>query len=121
MRKPTLIILFCLLLVGVVWGQTDFTAAIKAGSNVVTSYTGSSQNIAATDYFVECNRGSAITVTLPVSGIAVGKIYVVKELGAGACTINATSGNIDGQSSFVISQLYTSLSFIWDGTQWYVI
>jgi hypothetical protein len=89
--------------------------------NAVADFTAAGPTtLGANDYFVQCDRASAISLTLPTSGIPVGKTYVIKEIGAGACTITPSSGNVDGQSSVVISQLYTAFNFIWNGTQWYI-
>lgn len=96
-------------------GATFFPVQI----NYLSSYNTSS-TLAPTDSAVLCNKATAITLTLPVTAIAVGKSYRIKEIGAGACTISPSSGNLDGATSLVLSQLYAAIDVVWDGTTWWI-
>jgi len=63
---------------------------------------------------------NSVTIFLPSS--VVDKIYVVKNSGAGAVTIDADSGDlIDGASSVTISTQYESLTLQGTGSGWIII
>lgn len=84
----------------------------------VTTQTGT-YSIALTDYFVICNSSSAFTVTAPVTNQTTGKVYVIKNKGAGTCTVAAASGNIDGSATYPLAQ-YQSVNIFFDGTQYWI-
>lgn len=96
-------------------GTGLFPIQINALSTYILSAT-----LSVNDTIVLCNKGTAITLTLPTTGIPIGKVYRIKEIGAGACTITPSSGNLDGATTLVLTQLYTAIDAAWDGTQWWI-
>jgi hypothetical protein len=74
-----------------------------------------------TFYTVLCNAaGGAVTITLPALS---GKLYNVKKIDGttNACTIAASSGNIDNLPSVSITSQYTAFQFQNNGSQWYML
>jgi hypothetical protein len=65
---------------------------------------------------IRMNAAGATTVTLPVT-FATGFWVWVKNVGAGTCTVSASSGNIDAHASIPITQ-YQAYQFYWDGSLW---
>jgi len=74
------------------------------------------------DYTIDCT-GNTFTLTLPSSNInTIGKIYVIKNSGAGTITINTTSSQtIDGASTKVINTQYDGIMVQSDGSNWKII
>ena len=71
------------------------------------------------DYFIDCTSGT-FTVTLPTAVGVSGKIYIVKNSGAGTITVGTTSSQtIDGSSTKTLSQ-YKSFQFQSNGSNWIV-
>jgi len=85
---------------------------------VTTSYSAQ-----VTDYYIGVN-GTGVTVTLPLgSSTYAGKTYVIKDESGSALTNNitiaASDGNtIDGTSTKIIKENYSSLQVIWNGSAW---
>ena len=83
--------------------------------------------VANQDYYIGItNTGSARTVTLPATNIIKNQAFIVKDesIGAGAhnITVSASGGKtIDGASNFVINTNGGSATFIYDGTNYFVI
>ena len=64
-------------------------------------------SVGVDDYTVEATANS-FTITLPTAVGITGKIYVIKNSGAGTITFAATEGEpIDGQSSWPLTQYDT--------------
>ena len=61
------------------------------------------------------------TVTLPAAVETNGKRFVVKNIGDGVVTVVSTSGMLDGNVSIVVGVKYTSLDFVSDGTNYWII
>jgi len=78
-----------------------------------TDYTAVSGDAGA---IIQENSASAVTVTLPTS-FATGFSLWVKNIGAGVCTVQAASGNIDDEASMALSQ-WQAMQFYWDGALW---
>ncbi len=70
------------------------------------------------------SSGSATAVTLPSSPVPF-QLYSVKDGQGDAATnpitITPSSGSIEGQTSFVISYAYQTMTFLHDGSAWNVI
>jgi hypothetical protein len=103
--------------------KADGTWAVPAGSASLltinaktTSYTALSADLGA---IIQMNSSGTATVTLPVS-FSTGFVLWVKSVGAGACTVQAASGNIDNNASFVLNQ-WQAAQFYWDGSLWRVL
>jgi hypothetical protein len=103
--------------------KADGTWAVPAGSSSVltinaktTSYTALAGDLGA---IIQMNSSSAETVTLPVS-FSTGSFLWVKNVGSGDCTVQAASGNVDNNASFILSQ-WQAAQFYWDGSLWRVL
>lgn len=78
----------------------------------------STYNIATNDYTIDCTSGT-FTVTLPTAVGVVGKIYNIKNSGAGTITIATTSSQtIDGVTTKTISVQYTNIQVQSNGANW---
>jgi len=89
--------------------------------NLTVSSHSSNYSLTATDNIV--NATASLTFTLPsVTGLT-GKIYYIKNFtGSGSVTVNTTGGvTIDGQSSWIMSNQYSSMTVFTDGSNWYII
>ena len=75
--------------------------------------------VSADDYAVDCTSGT-FTVTLPSAVGITGKIYVIKNSGAGVISVAATGGQlIDGSSPKTLNQ-YDSLYIQSTGAGWVI-
>lgn len=61
------------------------------------------------------------TITLPVTGIAVGQTYRIKFIAASGTLTISSAANIDGSTSFTITTQYIVVTVQWDGTQWWKV
>ena len=62
------------------------------------------------------------TLTLPTSGIPVGKLYRIKNIGTGVITVVvANGGNIDGSSSITLTEQFAHVTCQWSGSRWWVV
>ena len=60
--------------------------------------------ISASDYFVICNKATAMTITLPAASGS-GKSYMIKSIGVGKVTIDANGAEtIDGELTQTLDQ-----------------
>ena len=60
--------------------------------------------ISASDYFVICNKATAMTITLPAASGS-GKSYMIKSIGVGKVTLDANSAEtIDGELTQTLNQ-----------------
>lgn len=67
--------------------------------------------------------GGAVTVTLPDPSTVIGRQFMVKRTtaGANACTVVATTGNVEGAASFSVDIQYESNVFKSDGTNYWIV
>jgi hypothetical protein len=86
----------------------------------------SNYTVLITDYVVRIGTLSgSITITLP-SSPNTGSSYIIKDVN-GTCSITNTivitpaSGNIDGQSTWVMASPYNSTTIVYTGSQWSVV
>ncbi len=78
-------------------------------------------NIAATDNVVLCNSTTAFTVSLPTAAVTTGKVFRVKNINTGICTVNVTGGvGIDGGTTYLLSSQYQAANFAYDGAQYWI-
>lgn len=101
-------------------------SAAQVGAVRVVTGAGAVTVSATTDYIVVVNKGTgaATTVNLPGSP-ATGLTFVIKDGKGDAATNNITltpaAGNIDGNSTFVMTTNYASKTIVYNGTQWNII
>ncbi|MHB8261550.1 MAG: beta strand repeat-containing protein [Bacteroidia bacterium] len=94
-------------------GAGLMTDGLTASAKVITGpYT-----LLPTDFFIVYSGGTTITVSLP-TGVAAGKIYVIKNLNSSTpINISPSYINASGSSITTISGM-TTVSLIFDGTNW---
>lgn len=102
------------------------TAEVKNGSitevKLSRTVASLSSNLTiSSDINLVTGGSDGVTVTLPSP--ATGKIVVVKKVdsGAGAVTISAGASTVDGAASKVLYYQYESLTFVSDGTNWFIV
>lgn len=75
----------------------------------------------STDYTIDCTSGT-FTVNLPASSGIAGRVYVIKNSGAGVITVDANSSEtIDGATTYSLASQYKYVTIQSDGTNWIVI
>jgi len=92
--------------------------AVTEGKRERTIQDVTSSDASITGDIVIVNSSTARTVTLPT--VAAGKVVRVKNVGSGAVTVSSAS-NIDGAGSKVLYYQYESMTFVSNGSTWYVI
>jgi hypothetical protein len=84
---------------------------------VTASYTAT-----ATDQLLLVNNTANCTITLPDPAVTTSKRFVVKKISNNGYTVTVTSsGTIDNETTQVITDPYTSLDFVSDGTNYWII
>ena len=96
---------------------TSIISTAGVGTLVVNEQT-ADYNALSGDQIIQMNAAGATTVTLPTSMVATGKLYWVKNIGAGTCTVEAATGNIDADASIPLTQ-WQAYQFYWDGSTWH--
>jgi hypothetical protein len=82
---------------------------------VTAAYSATSAN-----YTILAN--GTFTVTIPTSGLNVGQMLVVKNIGTGTITVSAGGTvNIDGATTQPLASQYGVLRLHWNGAQWWTI
>ena len=99
-------------------GGTGAWTAIPSPGNLAVNPQTISYIALPADQIIQMNAAGATAVTLPVAGISTGKVYWVKNIGAGTCTVSAASGNIDANATIAITQ-WQAYQFYWDGSTWH--
>lgn len=89
------------------------------GSSNVVQVTSVTASSALVQGLTTVNSASATTQTLPTAVGITGQQFIVKNINTGTVTVATTSSQtIDGGSTAVIYNQYTSLTFVSDGTNW---
>jgi hypothetical protein len=103
-------------------GAETFTGTLRVTMRTVTA-AGAVTVSATADYFVCVNKsaGAATTVNLPATP-PTGLTYLIKDCRGDASTNNITitpaAGNVDGSSTYVISNNYGSVAVTYNGAAW---
>lgn len=103
------------------------TAIEAAGTNltVVSKAFGDTPYSASASEVVTVNAtGGAVTVNLPAAASSTDAMIIVKKIDASANAVTVDgnlSETIDGATTVVIGNQYTSLTFICDGTGWHIL
>lgn len=100
----------------------DFRGIEVVSGSIVLPYVAKTGTyaIATSDYLINCTSGT-FNVTLPTSVGMTGKIYVIKNSGAGTITLDCTGGQlIDGSATqtLILNVSYTVMS---DGANWIIL
>jgi hypothetical protein len=97
---------------------------ISATISTSTAYT-SASFAGYDDIIILVNATGTITVTLPAANTVNNRKYTVKKIsqttGNNVISVNSSGGNLDGQSTVAIANLYESLTFVASGTQYYIV
>lgn len=99
---------------GVGSGSTGWAPTSTIGPIVTKTTTYSATNADGT---INCN--GTFTLTLPNTGLPVGKFLRIKNIGTGTITV-ASAANIDGSPSETITTQYSGFDAQWDGTTWWI-
>ncbi len=108
---------------GQVLTATDSTHATwqtPSGGGTTWTYTAQTATYAilTTDQFVDCTSGT-FTATLPTAVGVTGKFYIIKNTGTGVITIATTSAQtIDGATTLLLTQQYSSVQLVSDNANW---
>lgn len=101
----------------------DLLAEIKSdgGNTLNTVYVTADETLNGDEQFVVSNSGSAIVLTLPLSGSNAGKPIQFARLGSGALTIETSgSDTISGDADFSLDQ-YQTVTLTADGiSTWFL-
>jgi hypothetical protein len=102
--------------------------AMAAESGVPTILTKTaSYTLTAADNIILVNNTTTVTITLPTAAAAgAGRIYMIKRLSASGgsrlVTISAQASElIDGQNTALITAIYSSLTLVSNGSNWFII
>jgi hypothetical protein len=114
--------------IGAVTTTRYYTSAISSGNRRTTRVVTASGaiTVATADDVIVVNQtsGAAITVNLPSSPVT-GTVYEIKDGKGDSTTNNITitpaAGTIDGGATFVIAKNYTSISLLYNGSEWNVL
>lgn len=101
----------------------DASGLLTFDSAASTPYTAKSGTyaIATTDYTIDCTSGT-FTATLPTAVGVAGKVYHIKNSGTGTITVATTSSQtIDGATTQVLSDQYTTLTVQSTGANWIIL
>ena len=101
----------------------DGTSNITIPASTTYSYVAktSTYTLTASDYLVDCTSGT-FTLNLPTAVGISGKVYVIKNSGNGVITLDGNaSETIDGALTFTLSQQFSSITIMSNGTNWIII
>lgn len=102
---------------------TEYLPASTVAQGVSVGYVAKTGTYTAlvSDYTINCTSGT-FTVTVPTAIGMAGKMYIVKNSGAGVITIAGTSAQtFDGAANLTISLQYNSYKIQSNGANWIVI
>lgn len=109
------------------WGNDFINLGTFTGSPSpvnVTIVNSTPYTVQPGDYFLGVNVAAPATVNLLASPL-VGQVLVIKDIDGDANTNNITvSGNgntIDGAATYVLNVDYSSITLVFNGTEWNVI
>ena len=105
------------------WGAE---AVAPTPPNVTTDSSGTNTTISTTtgaeEVHLISNGSSAVTITIPTAATSgSGYRYHIKRLGTANVTVQTSSGTIDAQSNYVLSNTYESVTVVSDGSNYFVI
>jgi hypothetical protein len=96
-----------------------------AFTGAIQTVTASSDTLDGTDFTTLCDcTSNAITITLPASSGATGRLYNIKKIDAtgNTVTIDGNSAEtIDGSATITLTTQYESVTIQCDGSNWHII
>lgn len=103
------------------WDATSNTSAFATGFNIVSTSTDLTASL--NDVVLVDKSLSAVNITIPTAvGNANKRVDVkAKTEDSNILTVSATSGNIDTNSNIQVTTGKPSLTFVSDGTDWWII
>ena len=103
-------------------GTESATSKLTVNGSFSAKYVAKTANYTATisDYTIDCTSGT-FTVTLPTAVGITGRIYVIKNSGAGAITVATTSSQtIDGSTTYTLGTQYKYVVLQSNNSAWIV-
>ena len=103
-------------------GTESATSKLTVNGSFSAKYVAKTANYTATisDYTIDCTSGT-FTVTLPTAVGITGRIYVVKNSGAGSITVATTSSQtIDGSTTYTLGTQYKYVVLQSNNSAWIV-
>jgi hypothetical protein len=97
------------------WRQVIFATASKTANYTITS--------SDTVIFADCTSGN-VTITLPTASSVSGYRFIVKRTDSSTNSVSvarSSSDTIDGATSHNLGAQYTTMSFVSDGSNWYIV
>jgi hypothetical protein len=104
-------------------GPVDVNGALQVDGPISTAYAAktTTYTIAATDSVIDCTSGT-FTVTLPTAASITGRMYTIKNSGAGVITVGTTSSQtIDGSTTYSLGSQYKYVVVVSNGSSWIVV
>lgn len=104
-------------------GTTSPTSLLHTAGSFSTGYVAKTGTYTATvsNYTIDCTANT-FTVTLPTAVGITGRIYVIKNSGAGTITVGTTSSQtIDGVTTQTLATQYSSYTVQSNGANWIII
>ena len=111
---------------GVAAGSTP-ASTLQVGGSLGMAITTKTANYTASgsDYTILCNNTSTpITISLPTAVGCAGRIYVIKKISAAGNTVTVDgylAETIDGNTTYVLTPQYSTVTIQSDGTSWWVL
>ena len=103
----------------VLYGGTPPVWAVPATAPYVAKT--STYTATTSDYTINCTSGT-FTVNLPTAVGIAGRLYVIKNSGAGTITVDGSgSETIDGTTTYTLNVQYQSITIQSDGANWIVL
>jgi len=105
-------------------GNTSYKPLSTTGQSYKTVNVSANTTLTASDHVVLVTTSSSDkTITLPISGIADGTVFIIKKIdsGAGKVNVQGASGTIDGQAYTQISAEYGYLHALKSGGNYFIV
>lgn len=103
--------------------SSDSAGRVKLVGSLTLSYIAKTGTYTATDtdYAIDCTSGT-FNLTLPTAVAKAGRVFIVKNSGAGTITVDTTSAQtIDGAASVSLSVQYQRVVVMSDGANWIIL
>lgn len=105
-------------------GNNSPASTLDVVGSLSLSYIAKTTTYTATgsDYTIDCTGGGTFNVTLPTAVGCQGRIYIVKNSGAGVITVATTSSqNIDVATTYTLAAIYKYVTVMSTGANYIVI
>jgi hypothetical protein len=101
-------------------GISVYGAADQEGFKIPAKTVTDTYNILATDCLIICNKGTAMTVTLPATNL--GQVFIIKNIGAGTVTLDGYGADtIDGDGNESLAQWDSLMLGCYEANKWVIL